>query len=135
MKHIWRIAAGRNANSHVPRTPQSFNLSREDKFEPVVVCDRGDARCIHRQSQCGSRWAIEAETTTELRRNMLGIRRAATIAKQKRLIPLLQNLNKYLADLGDSRHHFRHAQQTLLCRNRCLDRSAYAKLEFVCTPH
>src|SRR5579864_2290898 len=78
---VARIAAGGDADSHIPCLAECLDLSGKDLIVGIVVPYSSKRRGVHREGLCRQSWSIQVEPSHELRCNMLRVSRAAAVAE------------------------------------------------------
>src|SRR5258707_8554995 len=78
---VSRIAAGGDADSHIPCLAECLDLPCKDLIVGIVVSYGSKRRCVHSEGLRRQSWSVQVVPSHELRRNMLRVGRAAAVAK------------------------------------------------------
>ena len=93
-----RRAARRDRDRDVAAAPERAHLLREHVGVAVVVGDRGERRAVGREGDRRQRRPLDHEAVHELRRDVLRIGRAATVAEEEHLAAGGEALREEIAD-------------------------------------
>jgi hypothetical protein len=82
-QNVQTPTGGGYADGDIPRPPKRLNLTLEHRVEAQIICARRQGRRIRRQGDRGNRLSIRLVTNQQFRGDVLSVRRAAAVPKEK----------------------------------------------------